>query len=160
MRVVMPVKNQVIFVVDEVAMRESMKQWLALANIDATILSSAEEARTIIDRQFSGVVLTDVQLKKMSGLELLQQCLAVDRDIPVVLLTGHGDVAMAVDAMKQGAYDFLEKPFDPDRLIGTVRRACEMRQLVFVFWWLWLVVLFGFRFVCLFVGFLFGFCLL
>jgi two-component system C4-dicarboxylate transport response regulator DctD len=111
-------------------MRESMKQWLALANIDATILSSAEEARTLIDRQFSGVVLTDVQLKKMSGLDLLQQCLAVDRDIPVVLLTGHGDVAMAVDAMKQGAYDFLEKPFDPDRLIGTVRRACEMRQLV------------------------------
>jgi len=130
MPVVMPEKNQVIFVDDEVAMRESMKQWLALANIDATILSSAEEARAIIDRQFSGVVLTDVQLKKMSGLELLQQCLAVDRDIPVVLLTGHGDVAMAVDAMKQGAYDFLEKPFDPDRLIGTVRRACEMRQLV------------------------------
>jgi two-component system C4-dicarboxylate transport response regulator DctD len=130
MPVTMSEKNQVIFVDDEVAMRESMKQWLALANIDATILSSAEEARTLIDRQFSGVVLTDVQLKKMSGLDLLQQCLAVDRDIPVVLLTGHGDVAMAVDAMKQGAYDFLEKPFDPDRLIGTVRRACEMRQLV------------------------------
>ncbi len=130
MPVTMSEKNQVIFVDDEVAMRDSMKQWLALANIDATILSSAEEARTIIDRQFSGVVLTDVQLKKMSGLDLLQQCLAVDRDIPVVLLTGHGDVAMAVDAMKQGAYDFLEKPFDPDRLIGTVRRACEMRQLV------------------------------
>lgn len=130
MPVIMPEKNQVIFVDDEAAMRESMKQWLALANIDATILSSAEEARTIIDRQFSGVVLTDVQLKKMSGLDLLQQCLAVDREIPVVLLTGHGDVAMAVDAMKQGAYDFLEKPFDPDRLIGTVRRACEMRQLV------------------------------
>jgi two-component system C4-dicarboxylate transport response regulator DctD len=121
---------QVIFVDDEAAMRDSMKQWLALANIDATILSSAEEARAVIDRQFSGVVLTDVQLKKMSGLDLLQECLAVDRDIPVVLLTGHGDVAMAVDAMKQGAYDFLEKPFDPDRLIGTVRRACEMRQLV------------------------------
>lgn len=133
--VVMPEKSQseniqVIFVDDEAAMRDSMKQWLALANIDATILSSAEEARAIIDRQFSGVVLTDVQLKKMSGLDLLQECLAVDRDIPVVLLTGHGDVAMAVDAMKQGAYDFLEKPFDPDRLIGTVRRACEMRQLV------------------------------
>lgn len=126
----MPENNQVIFVDDEAAMRESMKQWLALADIDATILSSAEEARAIIDRQFSGVVLTDVQLKKMSGLDLLQECLAIDREIPVVLLTGHGDVAMAVDAMKQGAYDFLEKPFDPDRLIGTVRRACEMRQLV------------------------------
>lgn len=130
MPVIMPETNQVIFVDDEATMRESMKQWLALAGIDATILSSAEEARAIIDRQFSGVVLTDVQLKKMSGLDLLQECLAVDRDIPVVLLTGHGDVAMAVDAMKQGAYDFLEKPFDPDRLIGTVRRACEMRQLV------------------------------
>lgn len=130
MPVIMPETNQVIFVDDEAAMRESMKQWLALAGIDATILSSAEDARAIIDRQFSGVVLTDVQLKKMSGLDLLQECLAIDRDIPVVLLTGHGDVAMAVDAMKQGAYDFLEKPFDPDRLIGTVRRACEMRQLV------------------------------
>lgn len=130
MPVTMPETNQVIFVDDEAAMRESMKQWLALADIDATILSSAEDARAIIDRQFSGVVLTDVQLKKMSGLDLLQECLAIDRDIPVVLLTGHGDVAMAVDAMKQGAYDFLEKPFDPDRLIGTVRRACEMRQLV------------------------------
>ncbi len=126
----MPENNQVIFVDDEAAMRESMKQWLALADIDAAILSSAEDARAIIDRQFPGVVLTDVQLKKMSGLDLLQECLAIDRDIPVVLLTGHGDVAMAVDAMKQGAYDFLEKPFDPDRLIGTVRRACEMRQLV------------------------------
>lgn len=130
MPVIMPENNQVIFVDDEAAMRESMKQWLALADIDAAILSSAEDARAIIDRQFPGVVLTDVQLKKMSGLDLLQECLAIDRDIPVVLLTGHGDVAMAVDAMKQGAYDFLEKPFDPDRLIGTVRRACEMRQLV------------------------------
>jgi two-component system C4-dicarboxylate transport response regulator DctD len=66
----------------------------------------------------------------MSGLELLSQLQKRDADLPIILLTGHGDVPMAVDAMRDGAYDFLEKPFTPETLLGSLRRALEKRTLV------------------------------
>lgn len=76
------------------------------------------------------MILSDVRMPGMDGLQLLEQLQASDADLPVILLTGHGDVPMAVEAMRNGAYDFLEKPFSPEALLGSLRRALEKRQLV------------------------------
>jgi two-component system C4-dicarboxylate transport response regulator DctD len=76
------------------------------------------------------VLVTDVRLPGMDGLALLQRVVAIDPDLPVILVTGHGDVSMAVEAMRAGAYDFIEKPFAPERLLDIVRRALEKRRLV------------------------------
>ena len=67
----------------------------------------------------------------MSGLELLEHARSIDPDLPVILVTGHGDISMAVQAMRHGAYDFLEKPFASEVLVGTVQRALEKRRLTF-----------------------------
>ena len=70
-----------------------------------------------------------MKMPGMSGMEFLQQALSIDRDLPVILITGHGDIAMAVEAIRQGAYDFIEKPFAADLLVETVRRAQDKRAL-------------------------------
>ena len=76
------------------------------------------------------MVVTDVRLPEQSGLELLDQIVAIDPDLPVIAITGHGDVSMAVDAMRRGAYDFIEKPFAAERLVEAVSRAQEKRRLI------------------------------
>lgn len=76
------------------------------------------------------MILSDVRMPGISGLELLKQVQQRDPDLPVILLTGHGDVPMAVEAMRDGAYDFLEKPFSPETLLSSLRRALDKRSLV------------------------------
>ena len=78
---------------------------------------------------FAGIVISDIRLPGMDGLTLLERLKARDRQLPVVLITGHGDISMAVGAMRNGAYDFMEKPFSPERLVDVTRRALEKRRL-------------------------------
>ncbi|MDD1506097.1 sigma-54-dependent transcriptional regulator [Pseudomonas sp. CNPSo 3701] len=122
--------GQVIVVDDEAAIREAAQQWLELSGFSVQACASAAEALTLIDADFPGVVISDVRMPGTDGLQLLSRIVDCDRDLPVIMITGHGDVPVAVQAMKQGAYDFIEKPFTPDRLLDTVRRALEKRQLV------------------------------
>ncbi len=81
-------------------------------------------------RAFSGIILTDVKMPRMGGLELMQKVQELDPDLPVILVTAHGDISMAVQAIQDGAYDFIEKPINPERLSDSVRRALEKRALV------------------------------
>jgi len=83
-----------------------------------------------VPSHFAGVIVSDVRMPGMGGLALLNRLQQLDPDLPVILLTGHGDVPMAVEAMRDGAYDFLEKPFSPEALLSSLRRALEKRQLV------------------------------
>lgn len=76
-----------------------------------------------------GVVVCDIRLPGIDGLEFLRRARAIDPDLPVVLISGHGDIAMAVGAIRDGAYDFIEKPFSADILLETVRRALDKRTL-------------------------------
>ncbi|RXT68828.1 sigma-54-dependent transcriptional regulator [Pseudomonas syringae] len=122
--------NSVIVVDDEAPIRQAVEQWLTLSGFEVQVFARAEECLDRIPEHFPGVVLTDVRMPGMSGLELLTRLQGADRDLPVILLTGHGDVPMAVEAMREGAYDFLEKPFSPETLISNLRRALEKRQLV------------------------------
>ncbi|MDP1270842.1 response regulator, partial [Klebsiella pneumoniae] len=83
-----------------------------------------------IDPFCPAILLTDVRMPGMDGLELMTEALKRAPDLPVILLTAHGDVDMATAAMREGAYDFIEKPFVPDRLVERISRACEKRRLM------------------------------
>ncbi|MDT8997698.1 sigma-54 dependent transcriptional regulator [Paucibacter sp. APW11] len=120
---------KVIFVEDDPPVRLSLSQTLELAGFSVVACASAEAALPHIAPGAQIVLVTDVRLPGMDGLALMERTLGTDASIPVVLITAHGDVAMAVRAMRSGAYDFLEKPFDPDRFVDTVRRALERRLL-------------------------------
>ena len=122
--------NSVIVVDDESSIRSAVEQWLSLSGFEVQLFSRAEECLAQLPEHFAGVILSDVRMPGMSGLELLAEVQRRDADLPVILLTGHGDVPMAVDAMRDGAYDFLEKPFSPETLLGSLRRALDKRRLV------------------------------
>ena len=119
----------VLFVDDERAVRLSGQQTLELADFTVTPCDSAERALRLLNEDWPGCVVSDMRMPQMDGMTLLQRIREIDPTLPVILITGHGDVPMAVEAMRQGAWDFLEKPFASERLIEVVRRACETRRL-------------------------------
>ncbi|AQG97552.1 sigma-54-dependent Fis family transcriptional regulator [Burkholderia sp. KK1] len=121
---------QVIFIEDDELVRRASVQSLQLAGFDVTGHGSVESAARAIDASFPGVIVSDIRLPGASGLDLLAQCRERAPEVPVILVTGHGDISMAVQAMRDGAYDFIEKPFASERLIEAVRRALERRSLV------------------------------
>ncbi|MFL6698257.1 MAG: sigma-54-dependent transcriptional regulator [Vitreoscilla sp.] len=114
---------------DDSAVRRSLTQTLELAGFEVSAFGSAEEGLATLEPGFLGIVVTDVRLPNMDGMALMKHALQVDRSIPVILITAHGDVHLAVEAMRAGAYDFLEKPFAPERLVEVATRAMEKRVL-------------------------------
>ncbi|MEM6944955.1 MAG: sigma-54 dependent transcriptional regulator [Pseudomonadota bacterium] len=122
-----------VFIVDDEAeLRRSLAQWLRLGGFEPKPFAAAREALAALEAagtDFPGIVVSDLRMPDIDGMGLLSAVAARDRTLPVVLLTGHGDVAMAVEAMRVGAYDFVEKPFDPDRLMVLLTRAAEARAL-------------------------------
>ena len=122
-------KQTVLFVDDEEELRHATGQTLMLADIPATILDKAELALAQISRGFPGVLVTDIRMPGNDGLWLMRKALEVDPEFPVILVTGHGDVQLAVESMREGAYDFIEKPFAPSHLVSTIRRALDKRRL-------------------------------
>ncbi|XAH24617.1 sigma-54 dependent transcriptional regulator [Xylophilus sp. GW821-FHT01B05] len=120
---------KVIFVEDDPPVRASLVQTLELEGLAVQAFGSAEEALPHVTPGVQAIVVTDVRLPGMDGLTLLDKVMACDSSIPVVVVTAHGDVSMAVNAMRAGAYDFIEKPFAPDRFVETVMRALEKRLM-------------------------------
>ncbi|GGK78321.1 sigma-54-dependent transcriptional regulator [Amphritea balenae] len=123
-------RGTVLLVDDEALIRQSTEQWLKMAHFDVISCDSAEQALKVLDEQFPGIIVTDVRMPGMDGLELMEVARQRIPELPVILVTGHGDVDMAIKAMRNGAYDFIEKPFVPERLVETINRACEKRQLM------------------------------
>jgi two-component system C4-dicarboxylate transport response regulator DctD len=128
---IVPADLLVYLVDDDDAVRLGCEQALQLADISVRSFRNAESAVASLEEAPPAVVVTDVQLPNMSGLQLLDELKKRDRDLPVILITGHGDIIMAVQAMRANAYDFIEKPFHSQRLIDVVRRALEKRALVY-----------------------------
>ncbi|WP_069299424.1 sigma-54-dependent transcriptional regulator [Neptunicoccus sediminis] len=114
---------------DEQDMRESISQWLTLSGYRTQTFSSAEEALKNIDGDFPGIFISDIKMPGMDGITFLKRLQSIDNQLPVIMITGHGDVSMAVEAMRIGAYDFLEKPFDPERMAELTKRAVHTRRL-------------------------------
>lgn len=119
----------VLFVDDEEELRNATGQTLMLADLPAKVLDRAELALAQISRGFDGVLVTDIRMPGNDGLWLMRKVLEIDPEFPVILITGHGDVNLAVKSMREGAYDFIEKPFAPSRLVTTIQRALEKRRL-------------------------------
>ncbi|MCP3866561.1 MAG: sigma-54-dependent Fis family transcriptional regulator [Gammaproteobacteria bacterium] len=121
---------RVLLVDDEEAIRKATSQWLRLAGMDVADYPEARAALAELNPHSRMVVVSDIKMPDMDGLEFARRCRLIDPDLPVLLVTAHGDVRMAVEAMRDGVYDFIEKPVEPELLVDRIQRAWEKRQLV------------------------------
>lgn len=121
---------EIILVDDDQALRRATRQTLELAGYAVHDFGAAAQALAQLSQKSEAVVVTDIRMAGMDGLELFARIQSLDPDLPVLLITGHGDVDMAVRALHDGAYDFIAKPFPADRLVQSVARAAEKRRLV------------------------------
>jgi len=119
----------VLIVEDDPGVRLGCEQALMLEGLATRTVANAEQALALLLPDFAGIVVSDIHLPGKDGMALLRELKARDAGLPVILITGHGDVSLAVQAMKDGAYDFIEKPFSPERLCEVVCRAMEQRRL-------------------------------
>ncbi|RXV60748.1 DNA-binding response regulator [Roseovarius sp. A46] len=126
----MPTAMKIAIVDDERDMRQSISQWLALSGFDTETFASAEDALKQLGPDYPGIVVTDIRMPGMDGMQFLRRLMGNDSTLPVIMITGHGDVPMAVEAMRLGAFDFLEKPFNPDRMTELAKKASQKRRLV------------------------------
>src|ERR1700692_3913203 len=118
-----------VYVIDDAeAMRDSLNFLLSSANFNVTLYQSAQNFIDSVSSLDFGCVVSDVRMPGLDGIELLKRLKAVRCMFPVIIMTGHGDVALAVEAMKLGAVDFLEKPFEDDRLIGMIEAAIRQAE--------------------------------
>jgi two-component system C4-dicarboxylate transport response regulator DctD len=120
----------VVLVEDDPNVRLGCEQAMQLAGISVDAFATAEEAQRRLSADYPGIVVTDMRLPGMDGMALLRWVHALSPDLPVIMITGHGDVTLAVEAMRSGAYDFMQKPFSTNDLVDVVRRALEKRELV------------------------------
>ncbi|AXY43797.1 sigma-54 dependent transcriptional regulator [Halomonas sp. JS92-SW72] len=124
-----PAAIPVMIIDDEPHLRITAGQTLELAGYAPEPHASAEAALEQLAPDFPGVVVSDIRMPGMDGMALLREVRLRDPDLPVILITGHGDISTAVEAMREGAWDFLEKPFAAERLVEVVRRGVEKRRL-------------------------------
>ena len=116
--------EQTIYVIDDDdAVRQSLQFMLKTAGITARTFESAKSFMEVLPQITSGCVVTDVRMPEVTGIDLLRHVMKTNPDLPVIVITGHGDISLAVEAMKIGAVDFLEKPFDGQQLLTAVRSA-------------------------------------
>ncbi|WP_320195447.1 sigma-54-dependent transcriptional regulator [Agrobacterium rosae] len=126
----MTMSGTVYLVDDDSQLRKAMRQTLDLEGMTVMPFPRAEQALEALSIDFDGVVITDVRMPGMDGLQFFERLRQIDPDLPVILITGHGDVPMAVAALQKGAYDFISKPFPAERMVESARRALEKRRLV------------------------------
>ena len=116
----------IVYVVDDdKAMRESVSWLVRSVNLSVETCTSARDFFDRYDSEKPGCLILDIRLPGMSGLELQDRLIEQGIDIPIIVITGHGDVPMAVRALKSGALDFLEKPFNDQKLLDRVRQAVD-----------------------------------
>ena len=120
--------SQVVHVIDDdVAVRQSLAFLLSTAGFAVRVHESATAFLEALPATQAGCIVTDIRMPEMDGLELQRRLRASKIGVPVIVITGHGDIALAVEAMKAGAADFIEKPFDDEVLLGAIRSALARR---------------------------------
>ncbi|MER8522497.1 response regulator FixJ [Mesorhizobium sp. M0814] len=120
--------NLVHVVDDDVDVRKSLGFLLATANFAVRLYESATAFLAVATSSLDGCIVTDVRMPGIDGIEFLRQLRSRGHTLPVIVMTGHADVALAVQAMKEGAADFIEKPFDDEVLIEAIRSALDSRN--------------------------------
>ena len=121
----MPASKLVHVIDDDDALRDSLRFLLTSAKFDVETYESATAFLAALPQLKGGCIVTDVRMPRLSGIELLRKLKSMSIDMPVIVMTGHGDIALAVEAMKEGAIEFFEKPFDDDILLKAVRLALD-----------------------------------
>jgi len=114
---------------DDDIVRSTTAQWLRLSDY---VVKEFQEAQELLDHykvSESCIIVSDIRMTPIDGLTLMNHCLEKEPELPFILITGHGDIDTAVNALRDGAFDFLEKPFDPNRLIETVEKAIQLRKV-------------------------------
>jgi two-component system, LuxR family, response regulator FixJ len=124
----MPDRGKVYVIDDDDAMRDSLNFLLESAGFSVTLFESALKFLDALPSLDFGCVVSDVRMPGLDGIELLKRMKADNTRFPIVIMTGHGDIPLAVEAMKLGAVDFLEKPFEDDRLIGMIEAAIRQAE--------------------------------
>jgi len=123
-------RGRILLVDDDADLRASTAQALDLAGFEVSATDAPEDVPALIGYAFPGIVVTDIRMPRLDGISLMERIHALDREVPVILITGHGDVQLAVRAMRAGAHDFIEKPFSGSQLAETCARALDYRRLV------------------------------
>jgi len=121
-------KGKVYVIDDDAAMRDSLNFLLDAADFDVTLFETATKFLDNLPGLEFGCVVSDVRMPGLDGIELLKRMKTLSSPFPIVVMTGHGDIPLAVEAMKLGAIDFLEKPFEDERLIGTIEAAIRQGE--------------------------------
>jgi len=119
----------ILIIEDDVRVATSTERWLSMEGFEVKICHDSTQSMALLEQHNIDVILSDVRMPKVTGMELLPKIVAFDVNLPVILMTGHGDISMAVDAMEKGAYYFIEKPFEPEHLTQIINRAVEKRKL-------------------------------
>ena len=122
--------NTVYIIDDDVHICTAIEQMLELEGFNVQTFNDASLLLSKIDKQWPGIIISDINMPIMDGHQLMNEIHIIDDDLPIILLTGFGDISMAVSAIRKGAYDFIEKPFNNEYLLDTVKRALDKRALV------------------------------
>src|SRR5919201_2779688 len=122
-------KPRILVIDDEAPIRESLRMTLEYEGYEFIGAATEQEGLALVEREAPELVLLDVKMPGMDGLEVLDRLRAMNEALPVVVISGHGTISTAVDATKKGAVDFIEKPFASDRVLVSLRNALDQRQL-------------------------------
>ena len=122
-------KDRVLIIDDEEGVRSSLKMILEYEGYDCLLAASGDAGLKIAEREAPDVVFLDIKMPHMDGMEVLRQLKAQDASLPVIMISGHGDVPTAFEASRAGAFDFIEKPPETERLLLVARNAVAQRQL-------------------------------
>jgi two-component system, NtrC family, nitrogen regulation response regulator NtrX len=115
---------------DEKSIRNTLKEVLEYEKHTVEIASDGEEGINLFKLNQYDIVLCDIKMPKMDGIEVLEKVFEISTDVPVVMISGHGNIDTAVEAIKKGAFDFIEKPLDLNRLLITIRNALDKSTLI------------------------------
>ena len=121
-------KETILLIDDDFDVLQAYQTLLELEGYNIIATSNPEYALTLINSDWFGIVISDIYMPQMSGWTLLEKVREKDKDVPVILITGHGDVPMAIEAVKKGAFYFIEKPVDPQSLLNQVSEAINLRK--------------------------------
>lgn len=121
---------KILVIDDEKSIRNTLTEILAAEEHDVLSAEDGPSGLALYDANAFDVVLCDIKMQEMDGMEVLEKILEQPQDVPVIMISGHGDIEIAVEAIKKGAFDFLEKPLDLNRLLITIRNALERADLI------------------------------
>jgi len=122
--------SKILIIDDERSIRNTLKEILEYENYSVELAEDGKTALNLISKHKYDIILSDIKMPKMDGLELLSKITAMSLDVPIVMISGHGNIDTAVESIKKGAYDFIEKPLDLNRLLITIRNAMDKSNLI------------------------------